>query len=121
MQSHTTLGADILQKLARKHGFAAAFLQVAIDVTRHHHERWDGMGYPDRLAGGDIPLAARIIAVADVYDALRSRRPHKPALSHGAAVQVMTEASAGHFDPALLQVFQYCHGKFEQIFRELPD
>ena len=101
-------GGDLLQKVARSHGFAAAFLQMAIDITRHHHERWDGKGYPDRLHDEAIPLSARFVAIADVYDALRARRPHKPALSHGAAVEVLTEASQGQFDPNLVQVFRSC-------------
>jgi response regulator RpfG family c-di-GMP phosphodiesterase len=125
MQTHTTIGAEILQKAARKHSFAGAFLQMAIDIVRHHHERWDGKGYPDRLVGNDIPLAARLVALADVYDALRSRRPHKPALAHTAAVEVMTEegqcVSVGQFDPVLLHVFQRCSPVMEQIFKELPD
>jgi response regulator RpfG family c-di-GMP phosphodiesterase len=121
MQTHTTIGAEILQKVARKHSFAGAFLQMAIDIVRHHHERWDGKGYPDRLVGHDIPLAARLVTVADVYDALRSRRPHKPALAHAAAVEVMTEATGGQFDPTLLHVFQRCSSIVEQIFKELPD
>ena len=69
MQTHTTRGADTLAEVARQHGSALAFLQMAIDIARHHHERYDGTGYPDRLAGSDIPLAARIVSVADVYDA----------------------------------------------------
>ena len=72
MQAHTIIGADTLKEVARQHGFALAFLQMAIDIARHHHERFDGTGYPDRLAGSDIPLAARIVAIGDVYDALRS-------------------------------------------------
>lgn len=121
MRSHTTIGADILTKVARNHGFAAAFMAMAIDITRHHHERWDGMGYPDRLSGEDIPLAARFVAVADVYDALRARRPHKPALSHAAAVEVMTQSSSGQFDPTLMQVFQACAGGMEHVFKSHPD
>lgn len=121
MRSHTTVGADILQKVARKHRFAATFLQMAVDITRHHHERWDGKGYPDRLSDENIPLAARFVAVADVYDALRSRRPHKPALSHAAAVEVITESSHGHFDPALVHVFQTCACRLEQVFKNNPD
>jgi response regulator RpfG family c-di-GMP phosphodiesterase/tRNA A-37 threonylcarbamoyl transferase component Bud32 len=119
MQAHTLIGSDTLKQVARQHGSALAFLQTAIDVVRHHHERFDGKGYPDRLAGSGIPLAARIVAVADVYDALRSRRPYKPALSHSAAVQIILEGSPGQFDPALLEAFQRCHQQFEQIFREL--
>jgi HD-GYP domain-containing protein (c-di-GMP phosphodiesterase class II) len=97
------------------------FLQMAIDVARHHHERYDGTGYPDRLAGNDIPLAARLLSIADVYDALRSRRIYKPALPHRAAMQMMLEASPGQFDPALLQAFLRCADDFARIFLEFAD
>jgi response regulator RpfG family c-di-GMP phosphodiesterase len=121
MQAHTLIGSDTLKEVARQHGFALGFLQTAIDITRHHHERYDGTGYPDRLAGNAIPLSARIVAIADVYDALRSRRVYKPALSHMAALQLMTEASPGQFDPGLVQVFQRCAPQFEKIFQETAD
>ena len=121
MQAHTTIGSETLREVARIHGTALAFLHMAIDITRHHHERFDGTGYPDRLAGSSIPLAARIVAICDVYDALRSRRVYKPALSHAASVQLMTEASPGHFDPALLQAFVALGSEFDRIFRDLPD
>jgi putative two-component system response regulator len=121
MQAHTVIGAETLQEVARQHGSAMVFLRMAIEIVRHHHERFDGKGYPDRLAGTDIPLAARIVTVADVYDALRSRRVYKPALSHPAAVQVMTESSSGQFDPSLLQVFLRVGPQFERIAREFPD
>ena len=120
MQTHTTLPAAMLAELAETYTAARAFLLMASDIIRHHHERYDGSGYPDRLSGESIPLAARIVAIADVYDALRSRRSWKPPLSHLAAVQVMTEASAGHFDPSLLQVFRNCASELEQVFKELP-
>jgi response regulator RpfG family c-di-GMP phosphodiesterase len=119
MQAHTTMAADTLADLAQQFGAARAFLQMAGDIIRHHHERYDGTGYPDRLAGTAIPLAARIVAIADVYDALRCRRSYKPALAHHAAVQLMS-ASLGQFDPALMQAFQRCAGKFEETFRDLP-
>jgi putative two-component system response regulator len=119
MKTHTTIGADILQKVAKKHGFARAFLDMATDITRHHHERFDGKGYPDRLAGYGIPLAARIVAVADVYDALRSRRVYKPAFAHADVVRIMLRESPGHFDPALMQVFHECADQFEKLFEEL--
>ena len=121
MQSHTTIGADTLKEVAKQHGFAMGFLQMAIDIARHHHERFDGTGYPDRLSGQDIALAARFVAVADVYDALRSRRVYKPALSHHSTILTMTEASPGHFDPAVLEVFQRSLPQFERIFREAGD
>jgi response regulator RpfG family c-di-GMP phosphodiesterase len=118
MQSHTIAGCETLREVAKKHGFAAGFLQMGADIARSHHERWDGTGYPDNLAGEDIPLAARFVAVADVYDALRSRRVYKPALPHNTAIMTMTEGSAGHFDPKLMKVFHRCLPNFEQIFRE---
>jgi HD-GYP domain-containing protein (c-di-GMP phosphodiesterase class II) len=106
-----------LREVAKQHGFALAFLQTATDIVRHHHERFDGTGYPDRLAGSDIPLSSRIVSICDVYDALRSRRHYKPALSHTATVEVMTDASPGQFDPALLAAFQSCAKRFEEIYR----
>ncbi len=120
MQNHTVIGAETLQKVAERHGEAVAFLQMAINIARSHHERHDGKGYPDRLTGADIPLAARILTVGDVYDGLRSRRVYKPALTHAAAVEVLTEGSDGQFDPALLQAFRRCAGEFERVFREVP-
>ncbi len=121
MQTHTTTGADTLKGVMKQHGSALTFLQMAADIARHPHERFDGEGYPDRLAGSDIPLAARLVAICDVYDALRSRRSYKPALSHSTAVQVMTQVCAGQFDPNLMQVFHQCAHHFERIFRELTD
>lgn len=118
MQTHTTIGADTLQKVAKQHGFASVFLQMASDIARHHHERFDGKGYPDRLAGNDIPLAARIVTIADTYDALRMRRPYKPALSHYAALETMTETAEGQFDPLLWQAFRLCANEFERIAAE---
>ena len=118
MQTHTTIGADTMQEIAKKHNFSLAFLQMATEVMRHHHERFDGAGYPDRLAGANIPLAARIVSIADVYDALRTRRLHRPALSHTAALQIMLQGSEGQFDPALLQIFQRVEASFERIYRE---
>jgi response regulator RpfG family c-di-GMP phosphodiesterase len=121
MEAHTTIGAETLAAVAWQHGFAAAFLQMAIDITRHHHERYDGHGYPDRLAGTEIPLAARIVAIADVYDGLRSRRLSKPPVSHSATMQLILEDSPGQFDPALVPRFQRCASQLERICRELPD
>jgi response regulator RpfG family c-di-GMP phosphodiesterase/serine/threonine protein kinase len=122
MESHTTLGASMLEAVARQHGASClAFLQMAIDIVRHHHERWDGAGYPDGLAGGTIPLAARIVTIADVYDAMRSKLVYKPGLSHSAVRRLMGYAAQGHFDPALLVAFQQCEANFEQIFEQTKD
>jgi len=121
MQAHTHMGAETLEQLLESHGSAVAFLQMAIDIARHHHERYDGSGYPDGLAGNEIPLSARIVAICDVYDALRSRRVYKPALSHMAAQQVMKDAAGTQFDPALLLAFERCAVKFDRIFKEIGD
>jgi response regulator RpfG family c-di-GMP phosphodiesterase len=121
METHTTIGADTLNAVMKQHGSALAFLQMAADIARHHHEHFDGTGYPDALTGQQIPLSARIVAICDVYDALRCRRSYKPALSHSTTVQVMTKVSAAQFDANLLHVFQACAGQFEQTFRALPD
>ena len=121
MQTHTTLASETLTEVAKKHTGAAAFLRVAIDIIRHHHERWDGTGYPDRLSGVNIPLAARIVSIIDVYDALRCRRVYKPALAHNAATQIIIQASIGQFDPNLINVFHDIHSQIDSIFHELAD
>jgi len=121
MQTHTVIGGDTLRAVAKQHSSAKAFLQMAIDIAVHHHERHDGKGYPDRLTDNDIPLAARLVAVGDVYDALRSRRSYKPALSHTAALELMMDSAGAQFDPALVHTFQRCAPRFERIFRDLPD
>jgi response regulator RpfG family c-di-GMP phosphodiesterase len=117
METHTIIGDQILQALAQEHGESLIFLGTASAIVRHHHERFDGSGYPDRLAGDAIPTAARLVAVADVYDALRRERLHKPAWSHGEAVRFL-EDSRGHFDPALLRAFSGCHDEFERIYSD---
>jgi response regulator RpfG family c-di-GMP phosphodiesterase len=121
MESHTTLGAGMLEAVARQHGACLAFLQMATDIVRHHHERWDGGGYPDALSGGNIPLAARIVTIGDVYDAMRSKLVYKPGLPHSAVRRLMGFAAQGHFDPALLVAFQQCEASFEQIFEQTKD
>jgi response regulator RpfG family c-di-GMP phosphodiesterase len=121
MQSHAALGADMLEEIVNRHGPALAFLRTAITIARHHHERWDGSGYPDRLAGEFIPLEARLITLADVYDALRSRRSYKPKLVHLASLEVMNSAFHTHFDPGLQPAFERCAPQLDQIYTELGD
>jgi len=121
MQTHTTAGADVLREVARQHPFAQGFLQMSDDIARHHHERYDGRGYPDQLAGDAIPLAARIVAICDAYDSFRARRPNKPALSHSAAVLLLTSESPGLFDPNLITAFEKCRERFAQVFTDYPD
>ena len=121
MQRHTLIGAETLQQVAKSFGPSVGFLGMAIDIIRHHHENYDGTGYPDNLAGNDIPLAARIMTIADNYDALRARRVQRAGFCHAAAMQIMTESSPGKFDPNLLVAFERCASQFDRVFADLPD
>jgi ribonuclease P protein subunit RPR2 len=98
MEQHPMIGWEILREID--------FLGEAKLVVRHHHERWDGQGYPDRLAGEDIPLAARVFAVADVLDALTTLRPYRQPSSVGHAREMILEASGTQFDPAVVDAFR---------------
>jgi response regulator RpfG family c-di-GMP phosphodiesterase len=121
IQAHTAAGADTLLEVSSRYPFATGFFAVAAEVARSHHERWDGGGYPDGLAGEAIPLAARLVSVGDVYDALRAPRVYKPALSHAAATEQMLERSPGQFDPHLLEAFAQVAGEFDRIYRDATD
>lgn len=94
------------------------FIQTAFNIARHHHERWDGHGYPDGLKGEEIPLEARIMAVADVYDALVSKRCYKEAMSFEQAYRIMMEGMGTQFDPQMQEIFEACHGKLEDYYRK---
>ena len=119
VEQHPLIGDRILEALGREHGEALDFLTMARSIVRSHHERHNGKGYPDRLAGDAIPAAARLVAVADVYDALRRERLHKSAMSHAGAVSVLLKGSPGQFDPTLLRAFEACHDQFERAYREV--
>jgi putative two-component system response regulator len=96
MRQHSSKGEELILGIRS--------LEAVRPIIRHHHERWDGSGYPDQLKGEAIPLGARIISVVDVYDALHTRRPYKPALSHQEAV-LSRETAAGYWDPRVVQTF----------------
>lgn len=93
MKTHTTIGADMLLELGRHHA-GNALMEYAYQIVRWHHERWDGRGYPDGLKGDDIPIAAQVVSVADVYDALTSVRVYKDAIPHEEAIQMIWTVSA---------------------------
>jgi putative two-component system response regulator len=113
MQQHTVIGANILdQAVARLQG--GGFLAMAALIARFHHERFDGAGYPAGLVGREIPLPARIVAVADVYDAVTSVRPYKPAFPADEAKAVILRDSGRHFDPAIVEAF---HRRFDDFLR----
>jgi putative two-component system response regulator len=132
IQSHSRIGgeaidvaicrvmdADISPLAGDKTGLG--FLVVAGMIARWHHERWDGTGYPDKLAGESIPLPARIMAVADVYDALITPRVYKPALSHAEAVEIIRSGSSSHFDPVVIDVFDGLHERFAEVALQFGD
>jgi putative two-component system response regulator len=114
MKTHTTLGAQTLQAALLQHP-GAEFLQMASQIALTHHERFDGSGYPAGLKGQEIPLCGRIMAVADVYDALTSKRVYKPAFDHLVASSIIREGAGHHFDPVLVEIFHTLESQFFQI------
>ncbi len=114
MRRHSGIGADSLQQ-AVEQSSCGSFLDMAIDIARHHHERFDGAGYPDGLSGREIPLAARIVALADVYDALTSPRVYKDAYEPALARKVIEGESGEHFDPVVVKAFQARYDDFLAI------
>ena len=117
VQTHPVMGAEWVTATAEKCPAELSVLTLAAEVIRSHHERWDGAGYPDGLAGDAIPLAGRVVGLVSVYDALRSRRPYRPALSHARVVRLMTTESAGQFDPTLLAALGSAAARFEKIYQ----
>lgn len=101
MKTHTTIGADMLRELGSHHA-GNALMEYAYQIARWHHERWDGKGYPDGLKGDEIPIAAQVVSVADVYDALTSVRVYKDAIPHQEAIQMILDGKCGQFNPLLL-------------------
>jgi putative two-component system response regulator len=96
-----------------------AFLQHALLIAGTHHEKWDGSGYPNGLKGKNIPLEGRLMAIADVYDALISNRPYKKPFTLEEAAKIIEDGSGNHFDPSLIDVFKKIKGEFETAAREV--
>lgn len=120
MKRHCEIGADMIRKAMEKLKFRS-FLHIAEQLTAGHHEKWNGTGYPKGLKGDKIPLSARIMAVADVYDALRSKRQYKDAFPHEKARDIIINESGVHFDPDIIDAFIKTEGDFEKISMELMD
>jgi putative two-component system response regulator len=120
MKMHTTLGAQTLEAVRTRYP-RNEFLRLGIEIARCHHERWDGKGYPAGLAAKDIPLSARIMAVADSYDAARSRRCYKPALSHAECRQALLARGGTYLDPDVVTAFEDVQGLFEDVANALND
>lgn len=119
MKGHAKIGGDLISSILRK--TASRSLRLAFELTMYHHEKWDGSGYPLGLFGQDIPIAARIMAVADVYDALTSQRIYKKAFSREDAKAIIVRSSGSHFDPVLVATFEAVEDKLHQMREELHD
>jgi putative two-component system response regulator len=121
MKTHTTLGYESIVHAETVLGAKVDFLACAKLIVLSHQEKWDGSGYPQALSGEDIPIAARLMAVADVYDALISRRVYKNAIPHAEAIKIMKEGSGKHFDPDILKVFVEIENEFFEISERFMD
>ena len=121
MKSHTQLGFDAIAHAEKALGTDVEFLSMAKQIALSHQEKWDGSGYPEGLSGDDIPIPARLMAVADVYDALISRRVYKDGMAHEKAVQIIAEGKGAHFDPDMVDAFLQIHEEFHAIAKRFED
>jgi len=120
MMSHTFVGRDVIESSVRKLG-KKSFLTIAAEIAHSHHEKWNGSGYPQGLKGNAIPISGRLMALADVYDALISKRVYKVPCSHSAAVEIIKEGRGTHFDPDMVDAFLEINEQFRNIAREFAD
>ena len=118
MQSHATIGGDTLKSVIEAYE-GHTFLLMAMEIAYSHHEKWDGSGYPLGIYGDQIPLSARIVALADAYDAITSARPYKPAYDHEEAIRRITKDRGTHFDPDLVDAFVACNADYDAIRNDL--
>ena len=121
MKRHTTLGRDAIERAARDVGADLPFLRVAEQIVHGHHEKWDGSGYPQGLAGDAIPIPARLMALADVYDALISRRVYKAGMPHEQAAAIILAGAGTHFDPDVVDAFRRLQEAFQLVARTYAD
>jgi putative two-component system response regulator len=120
MKHHTVIGAESLRQVAEQSEYAN-FLHMAAEIARWHHERWDGRGYPDGLRGRETPLSARIVAMADVFDAMTSVRVYKDAIAPDRARRMIEEEEKGHFDPVVVDAFRECYLDFLEIHETVQE
>lgn len=121
MKTHTTIGRDAIEHAEKQLGIEMPFLTLAKEIAYGHQEKWDGSGYPLGLAGDDIPISARLMAVADVYDALISRRVYKDGMPHEKAVEIILQGKAQHFDPDMVDAFMELQEEFKRIAATYAD
>ena len=121
MQTHSRLGSDAIAQAERDIDMRIDFLSVAKEIAHWHHEKWDGSGYPDGLAGENIPISARLMALADVFDALTTVRVYKPAMSHSDAREIIVAERGRQFDPDVVDVFLDRYAEFAAIAHRYQD
>ncbi|MEA2953459.1 MAG: hypothetical protein QOJ96_2979 [Alphaproteobacteria bacterium] len=121
MKTHTTLGHNAIENAERQLGMTVEFLACAKEIALSHQEKWDGSGYPEGLAGNRIPISARLMAVADVYDALITRRIYKGAMGHDEAIAIIIEGRGKHFDPDIVDAFAEITDEFKDIADRYSD
>ncbi len=121
MKTHTTLGREAIEHAEQQLGMQVDFLSMSKDIAQSHQEKWDGSGYPQQLAGEAIPLSARLMAVADVYDALISRRIYKAAMTHEQAAAIIVAGRGQHFDPDIVDAFLAIQEEFQAIAWRFSD
>lgn len=121
MKSHSVLGYSAINQAEQKAGTAHDFLEVAKEIALNHHEKWDGSGYPNGISGEKIPLSARLMAIADVYDALISTRVYKQAMSHEQAIEIIKKGKGKHFDPLLIDLLLEIENEFFSISEKYRD
>jgi putative two-component system response regulator len=121
MKTHCALGRDAILQAEHELGIEVPFLKLAKEIAYWHQEKWDGSGYPDGLSGDDIPISARLMAVADVYDALISRRVYKTGMPHEKAVQIISQSAGSHFDPDIVDAFMELKDEFKAIADRFAD
>lgn len=115
MRTHSRLGRDAIEQAERDTDQPVEFLRVAKDIAHYHHEKWDGSGYPDGLIGDAIPIPARLMALADVFDALIARRAYKVPMPFEQAVAIIRDGRGTHFDPAIADAFLARLDEFQTI------
>ena len=120
MKTHSAFGADTLESVLQHHP-DNRFLSMGAEVARSHHEKWDGSGYPDGLAGSAIPLAGRITAIADFYDALRSKRCYHEPFTHEVTRQMIRDGKGAHFDPDIVDAFNVLEETFDLVRTEMGE
>lgn len=121
MKEHTQFGAQIIDEILKTLGDGAGYLTYCREICYFHHERWDGLGYPTKIAGEDIPFSARLLSIVDVYDALVNQRVYKPALTHNEALDIIVESKGKQFDPVLVEAFIAVSPQFEELETKLKD